>query len=48
MVTYTTTTYFISPSGKLVKQTYTYVQQNKDESADTTTVATPHVKIERS
>ena len=48
MVTYTTTAYFISPSGKMVKQTYTFVQANADEDAETAAVATPHVKVERS
>jgi len=48
MVTYTTTAYFISPSGKMVKQTYTFVQVNVDDEAETVAATTPHVEVERS
>jgi len=48
MVTYTNTSYYYSPSGKLVTQTYTFVQANEDETAETVAVTTPHVNIERS
>ena len=51
MVSYTTTAYFISPSGKLVKQTFTYVSINKDPTSqangDSITVTEPCVKVER-
>jgi len=43
MNTYTTTAYFISPSGKLVTQTLTYVQVAEEE---TISVTIPEVKIE--
>ena len=43
MVSYTTTAYFISPSGKLVTQTYTFVQVKANE---TVAVTTPQIKVE--
>jgi len=46
MVTYTTTAYYISPSGKLVTQTFTFVQQNVDDAAETVSVTESHVKVE--
>jgi len=46
MVTYTQTAYFISPSGKLVTQTYTFTQENVYTEADTVSVTTPQVKVE--
>lgn len=46
MVTYTQTAYYISPSGKLVTQTYTFVQENVDESAETVAVTESQVKVE--
>jgi len=46
MVTYTQTAYFISPSGKLVTQTFTFIQKNVDEEAETVSVTTPHINVE--
>lgn len=50
MVGYTTTAFFISPSGKLVKQTFTHVAVNKDVSSqteyDSITVTKPCIKVE--
>lgn len=46
MVTYTTTAFFISPSGKLVKQTYTFVQVNKYPESETVSITKPCVKVE--
>jgi len=48
MVTYTTTAYYYSPSGRLVTQTFTFVQANVDEEAESVSVTTPHVEVERS
>ena len=46
MVTYTTTAFFISPSGKMVTQTFTHTQVNADSEAETVSVATPQIKVE--
>lgn len=46
MVAYTTTAYYISPSGKLVKQTMTFVKVNKDEAAESISVTKPCIKVE--
>jgi len=43
--TYINTAYFISPSGKLVTQTYTYTQV---KDTDVMSVTTPSVNITRS
>ena len=46
MVKYTTTAYYISPSGKWVAQTFTFVQVNVDEEAETLAVTTPEISLE--
>jgi len=46
MVAFTQTAYYISPAGKLVTQTYTFVQENVDEEAETVAVTEPQVKVE--
>ena len=48
MIMYTTTAMYIAPSGKKVTQTYSFVQANADEEAETVAATTPHVKVERS
>jgi len=45
MSQYTNRAYFISPSGKLVTQTFTYTQVKEEE---TISVTTPEVNVTRS